>query len=60
MSDGNNDRFYEAYKVMAKIVRDHGEKYLPLFKRLHDEHLSKIAQADLINVALQVVKSPLE
>ena len=25
----------DAYSIMAAIIRDNGEKYLPIFKRLH-------------------------
>ena len=44
----------EAYKIMARIVRDYGEKYLPVFKRLHDEHEERKAKRDLTNIALKI------
>ena len=46
----------EAYAIMASIIRDHGEKYLPIFKRLHEERLQRQANNDLKNIALQVAQ----
>lgn len=46
----------EAYAIMAAIIRDHGEKYLPIFKRLHEERLQRQANNDLKNIALQVAQ----
>lgn len=47
----------EAYAIMAKVVRDHGDKYLPLFQRLHDERAARKAKQDLKNIALQVAQN---
>lgn len=44
----------KAYKIMATIVRNHGDKYLPVFKRLHDEMETRKAKRDLKNIALQI------
>lgn len=46
----------EAYSIMAAIIRDHGEKYLPIFKRLHEERLQRKASSDLKNIALQIAQ----
>lgn len=44
----------DAYAVMAGIIRDCGDKYLPIFKRLHEEKGLRMAARDLKNIALQV------
>lgn len=44
----------QAYIIMAKIIRDHGEKYLPVFNRLHKEREARKAKQDLKNIALQI------
>lgn len=46
-----------AYVIMAKIIRDHGDKYLPIFKRIHEERELRKANQDLRNIALQVAKT---
>jgi len=46
----------QAYTIMAKIVRDHGDVYLPIFKRLHEEREARKARQDLRNIALQVAR----
>jgi len=52
--------FEDAYRIMAKIIRDHGDKYLPVFKRLHEERINRIAKRDLKNIALQIAFEPLQ
>lgn len=47
----------KAYSIMAKIIRDHGDKYLPIFKRLHEERELRKAKQDLKNIALQVAQN---
>lgn len=49
-----DEAVHEAYKIMARIVRDYGEKYLPVFKRLHEEHEERKAKRDLTNIALKI------
>ncbi|MBK8227480.1 MAG: hypothetical protein IPK70_09945 [Flavobacteriales bacterium] len=44
----------DAYAVMARIIRDGGDKYLPIFKRLHEEKEMRKATNDLKKVALHV------
>lgn len=46
----------DAYSIMAAIIRDHGEKYLPVFKRLHEEKLQRNARNELKEIALQLAK----
>lgn len=46
----------KAYSIMARIVRDYGDAYLPVFKRLHEEKEARKAQCDLMNIALDVAR----
>ncbi len=41
----------DAYRIIARIVRDQGELYLPIFKRLHEERQLRHANKDLASVA---------
>lgn len=45
-----------AYKIMAMIVRKYGDKYLPVFKRIHEERELRKAQQSLKNIALQIAQ----
>lgn len=47
----------EGYKITAKIVSTYGDKYLPIFKRLHDEMEKRMAEETLKNIALQVAQT---
>ena len=55
----SNDQLTEeqikhAYQIAAKVVRLHGDKYLPIFQRLHIE-MEKIKQNEQIKaIALSV------
>lgn len=49
-----DDMIEKAYRIMARIIRDHGDKYLPIFKRLHEERARRQASHDLKNIALQI------
>ncbi|HTN46365.1 MAG TPA: hypothetical protein VL098_08470 [Flavipsychrobacter sp.] len=51
-----DERLEEAYTIMAAIIRDHGDKYLPVFKRLHEERLQRKEKNDLKAIALQVAE----
>lgn len=44
----------EAYVTMALIVKQHGEHYLPIFERLHNEITERQKKSDLLSVALSV------
>jgi hypothetical protein len=44
----------EAYTIMAGIIRKKGEKFLPVFKRLHEEVLQRRANQSLVDIALQI------
>jgi hypothetical protein len=46
-----------AYRIMAGIINTYGEKYLPIFKRLHEEREARKASQDLKNIALQIAQS---
>jgi hypothetical protein len=52
-----DEKLEEAYQVIARIVRDYGEKYLPIFKRLHEEREIRKASQDLKDIALQVAQN---
>lgn len=45
-----------SYKIMAMIVRNYGDKYLPVFKRIHEEREMRKAQSDLKDIALQIAQ----
>jgi hypothetical protein len=53
----SDDLVEEAYTAIASIVKTHGEKYLPLFERLHRERQKRVQQRDLMRVALEVANS---
>lgn len=44
----------ECYIMMANIVKDHGELYLPIFERLHEELKIRKSKKDLIGLAHRV------
>lgn len=46
----------DAYQVMARIVSQHGENFLPLFQRLHDEIEKRKSQFDLMKLADKIAK----
>lgn len=46
----------KAYRIVAGIVRDFGDQYLPIFQRLHEEREARKAKCDLKNIALQVAQ----
>lgn len=50
----SDEEVEKAYKIMAAVIRDHGDKYLPVFQRLHEEYEQRKAKRDLKNLALQV------
>lgn len=49
----------DAYSIMAAVIRDHGDKYLPIFKRLHEERLQRNADNELKEIAVQVAAKKL-
>lgn len=44
----------EIYKLMANIVTEHGEDYLPIFERLHDELDDHMAKRKLLSKAFEI------
>lgn len=52
-----DDQVNKACGIMARIVRDYGDAYLPIFKRLYDEIEMRKAKADLKNIALQFAQN---
>lgn len=49
-----------AYTIIAGIVAKHGDTYLPIFKRLHEEKELRKANADLKAIALQVLSGTID
>jgi hypothetical protein len=49
----NDDELNRCYRIIACIVRDKGDKYLPIFQRVHDEIESRKANRKLKDIALQ-------
>ncbi|OJV55784.1 MAG: hypothetical protein BGO31_16955 [Bacteroidetes bacterium 43-16] len=49
-----DENIEQAYIIMANIVRNYGDKYLTIFKRIHDEREVRKANQELRNIALQV------
>ena len=50
----SDEKIDTAYVIIAKIIRDYGDKYLPVFKRIHEEREVRKANLDLKNIALQI------
>ncbi|WP_168732718.1 hypothetical protein [Flavobacterium supellecticarium] len=50
----------KAYIIMAKIVRDYGEKYMPIFERMHEIREAHKSNRDLKNIALLVAQTHIE
>ncbi len=50
-----DEKFDTAYLIIAGIVTKYGDKYLPIFKRLHDEKQQRQADADLKAIALNAL-----
>ena len=45
-----------AYIIMARIVRDYGDKYMPIFQRMHEIRKAHKSNQDLKNIALQIAQ----
>lgn len=49
-----DEELEECYHGMARIIRDYGDVYLPIFKRLHEERELRRKNNDLKSIALRV------
>jgi hypothetical protein len=49
-----DEELEECYHIMARIIRDHGDVYLPIFKRLHEERELRRKNNDLKSIALRI------
>lgn len=49
----------KAYNQIAKIISMHGEKYLPLFGRLHTELIKHREKNELLDIAKNISKADL-
>jgi hypothetical protein len=54
MNDLPEDALEIAYRKMAIIVATHGEKYLLLFNRLHEEVIAQRAKLDMLSIARKI------
>jgi hypothetical protein len=50
----NTDDLEECYLKMARIVKDFGDQYLPIFERLHQEMEQRKMQQDMKAIALKL------
>ena len=50
----------ECYVTMARIVNQHGERYLPIFERIHAEIENRNAKRKLLEAALKISKNSTE
>jgi hypothetical protein len=44
----------DCYKIAAEVVKKHGEVYLPIFERMHNEREARIKNRDLMQIAIEV------
>jgi len=49
----------DAYEVIARITTIYGAKYLPIFKRLHDEVSKLKSEQELLNKAKKIAEPKL-
>lgn len=52
-----DEQIDKACGIIARIVRDYGDAYLLIFKRLHEEKEARKAKSDLRNIALQMAQA---
>lgn len=52
--DVTDENIEQAYIIMAHIIQKYGDKYLPIFKRIHQERELRKANQDLRNIALRI------
>jgi len=46
----------ECYVYMAFVVKDYGDKFLPIFERLHREREKRKSQKEMLEIALSISK----
>lgn len=54
--DVSDEMLEESYLTMAQIVKLYGERYLPIFERLHEEIQSRENKKALLDAALKAAK----
>lgn len=47
----------KCYSIIAKIIRDYGDVYLPIFQRVHEEREKRKLMEDMKSIALRVAAS---
>lgn len=50
----SDERLQDAYRTMAQIVSLHGETYLPIFARLHEEQECRKGEKSMLRIAEEV------
>ncbi|MEP1305097.1 MAG: hypothetical protein ABJK11_11150 [Balneola sp.] len=53
----SKDDLQECYELMAYIVNKHGDDYLPLFERLHEEIEARKEKNGLLEIAIKVAEN---
>lgn len=48
---------YECYNKLACIIKQHGDEYLPLFERVHNEIESRKEKSRMVDIALRVAEN---
>ena len=48
---------YECYNKLACIIKAHGDEYLPLFERVHNEIESRKEKNRMVDIALRVAEN---
>lgn len=47
----------KSYVIIARIIRDYGDDYLPIFERIHEIREGYKSNQNLKNMALQIAES---
>ena len=53
----SDELLHQAYQAAARIVADHGPKYLPVFERMHKEVEARNSSNNLLNLAMCVAST---
>ncbi|OSZ82567.1 hypothetical protein CAP35_04680 [Chitinophagaceae bacterium IBVUCB1] len=51
-----DENLQTAYLIIAGIVKKHGDVYLPIFKRVHEEVELRKKQNDLLLLAMKIAE----
>lgn len=53
----NEQNIEKSYVIIARIIRDYGDDYLPIFERIHEIREGYKSNQNLKNMALQIAGS---